>query len=150
MHSPLPGDIEVALGRLPAPRPRVFFYPEISSTNDVAATLADGGADEGSVVLADAQTAGRGRLGRSWASPAGAGIYASVILRPDLGVARLLTITAGVAIATGIEAATGLAPHLKWPNDVVVCDRGGTTGRKLAGILAEAGSAGGTRWVVLG
>jgi BirA family biotin operon repressor/biotin-[acetyl-CoA-carboxylase] ligase len=146
MHSPLPADIELALGRLPAPPARVIFYPEITSTNDVAATLADAGADEGCIVIADTQTAGRGRLGRSWASPAGAGIYASVVLRPQLHVARLLTIAAGVAIATGIEAATGLAPRLKWPNDLVISERSTPTGRKVAGILAEAGPS----WVVLG
>ena len=150
MSSPLPADFELALGRLPSPPPRVVFYPEITSTNDVAAALADAGADEGSLVLADTQTAGRGRLGRSWASPAGAGIYASVILRPELAAARLLTIAAGVAIAEGIEAATGLSPQLKWPNDLVIADRGTTPGRKVAGILAEAGSTARSRWVVLG
>src|SRR5215216_5696293 len=121
---PLPPDLGEALTRL-APRlgifaSRLLFYPEITSTNDVAASLAEDGAEEGSVVVADAQTAGRGRLGRSWVSPAGAGIYASVILRPDAQVAPLLTMAAGVAIADAIEAATGLAPHLKWPNDVVI------------------------------
>ena len=130
---------------------RVLFYLEITSTNDIAASLADGGADEGCVVIADAQTAGRGRLGRSWASPAGAGIYASVVLRPDVHVAPLLTIAAGVAIADGIEAATGLAPHLKWPNDIVIEDGKSKGARKLAGILAEGGtSASGSSWVVLG
>jgi BirA family biotin operon repressor/biotin-[acetyl-CoA-carboxylase] ligase len=131
---------------------RTVWYPEITSTNDVAAAFADAGAEQGLIVMADTQTAGRGRLGRSWASPSGAGIYASVILRPERPVAELLTIAAGVAIADGIEAATGLAPRLKWPNDVVIHDRtGGAGGRKVAGILAESGvSSGGSRWVVLG
>src|SRR5262245_34049893 len=110
---------------------QILWYPEVGSTNDIAGTLADRGADEGLVVIADRQTAGRGRLGRSWASPPGAGIYASVVLRPSPGAAALLTIAAGVAVAEGIAAATGISPHVKWPNDVQL------HGRKLAGILAE-------------
>ena len=76
---------------------RVLWYSEVGSTNDIAATFAEQGVDEGFVVLADRQTAGRGRLGRSWASPPGAGIYVSVILRPSAAAARLVTIAAGVA-----------------------------------------------------
>ena len=110
---------------------RILWYSEVGSTNDVAATFAEQGVDEGLVVLADRQTAGRGRLGRSWASPPGAGIYLSVILRPSAAAARLVTIAAGVAVTDGIAAATGLSAHVKWPNDVHV------SGRKLAGILAE-------------
>jgi BirA family biotin operon repressor/biotin-[acetyl-CoA-carboxylase] ligase len=113
---------------------RIIWYDEVGSTNDVAASRADRGAEEGVVVLAGRQTAGRGRLGRTWVSPAGAGIYASMVLRPSPEAAALLTIAAGVAVATGIEAATGLGVQLKWPNDVQA------GGRKLAGILAE-GSA---------
>ena len=109
----------------------ILWYPEVGSTNDVAAALAERGGPEGLVVIADRQTAGRGRLGRSWASPAGAGIYLSVVLRPPSTIASLLTIAAGVAVADGISSATGLSTHLKWPNDVQV------GGRKLAGILAE-------------
>lgn len=152
MNTPLPPDFAAALSQVPMPPPRVLFYPEITSTNDVAARLADGGAEEGCLVLADAQSVGRGRLGRSWASPAGAGIYATVILRPPAALASLLTITAGVAIAEGIESATGLSPRLKWPNDVIVEESiGPAAGRKLAGILAEGGtSAAGSPWVVLG
>jgi BirA family transcriptional regulator, biotin operon repressor / biotin---[acetyl-CoA-carboxylase] ligase len=150
MSSPLPAEFEVAIRRLTQPPAAVYFYPETTSTNDVAATLADRGADEGTLVLADMQTAGRGRLGRSWASPAGAGIYASLILRPELQVATLVTIAAGVAIAEAIENATGLSPHLKWPNDVIITDRGAGAGRKIAGILAESGATGTSRWVVVG
>jgi BirA family biotin operon repressor/biotin-[acetyl-CoA-carboxylase] ligase len=150
MGSPLPAEFEVAIRRLPRPPAGVYFYPQTTSTNDVAATLADRGADEGTVVLADMQTAGRGRLGRSWASPAGAGIYASVILRPEPQAASLLTIAAGVAVAAGIETATGLSPHLKWPNDVVIAERDPAAARKVAGILAESGTTAGSRWVVLG
>src|SRR5688500_11256984 len=152
MNTQLPPDVAAALSRVQTPPPRVFFYPEITSTNDVAARLVDDGAEEGCLVLADAQSLGRGRLGRSWVSPAGAGIYATLILRPSAALASLLTITAGVAIAEGIQSATGLSPRLKWPNDVIVEESiGPAAGRKLAGILAEGGtSAAGSSWVVLG
>ena len=119
---------------------RVLWYPEVGSTNDIAGAMAERNADEGLVVVADQQTAGRGRLGRSWASPPGAGIYVSIVLRPSPASATLLTIAAGVAVAEGIAAATGLTAHVKWPNDVHV------SGRKLAGILAE----GAVSHVVLG
>ncbi len=123
----------------------LFWYAVLPSTNDLAASLAERGADEGCVVVADAQSAGRGRLGRTWVSPPGAGIYASVVLRPADTIAGLVTIAAGVAIAEGVEAATGLAADVKWPNDVYV------GGRKLAGILAEGGATAGRRsHVVLG
>ena len=144
-----PPELEVPLRQAadrlgPFARPIVWF-PVVSSTNDVALTLAARGAAEGSVVAADAQTTGRGRHGRTWASPAGAGVYASVVLRPRPKEAPLLTIAAGVGIAEGIEAATGLRPLLKWPNDVYIGDR------KLAGILAEAATSGdGVQSVVLG
>jgi len=147
--SPLPAEFAEALAqaaaRLGPVAPAISWYAELSSTNDVAATLAERGADDWCVVVADAQTAGRGRLGRAWVSPPGAGIYASVVLHPADAVAGLITIAAGVAIAEGVEAATGLAADLKWPNDVYV------GGRKLAGILAEGGATPGRRaHVVLG
>ena len=99
---------------------------------------------EGLVVVADEQTAGRGRRGHSWFSPAGSGLYVSVVLTP--GAARvdpprarmLLTLAAGVALVEGVEAGTGLRVDLKWPNDLQV------SRRKLAGILAEATSVGST------
>jgi BirA family transcriptional regulator, biotin operon repressor / biotin---[acetyl-CoA-carboxylase] ligase len=125
---------------------QIVWYADVSSTSDVAASLAEHGAEEGLVVVANAQSAGRGRLGRTWASPPGAGLYVSLVLRPTRRVMPLVTIAAGVAVAQGIEAATGLRPHLKWPNDVCVGRR------KLAGVLAEAqtsaGDGGG--YVVLG
>jgi len=134
----LPDDLADALTRV-APRlgsigRSVLWYPEVSSTSDVAGTLAEEGTNEGLLVIADMQTAGRGRLGRSWVSPPGAGIYASVVLRPRPRGARLLTLAAGVAVADGIAQATGLETELKWPNDVHCA------GRKLAGILAERGA----------
>ena len=128
---------------------RVSWHPETGSTNADVATLAEAGAPEGCVVLADLQTAGRGRLGRSWSSPAGTGIYASVLFRPEPRVARMLTIAAGVALAEAIEAVAGIAPVLKWPNDVYL-GGGPQAGRKVAGILAEAGVSRGETWVVIG
>ena len=123
---------------------RVLWYDTIPSTNTVAASLAESGADEGCLVMADAQSAGRGRLGRSWSSPPAAGIYASIVLRPPGDAARLITLAAGLALAQGVEAATGLRTDLKWPNDLYV------RGRKLAGILAEAGTSAAGGHVVLG
>jgi BirA family biotin operon repressor/biotin-[acetyl-CoA-carboxylase] ligase len=124
---------------------QIHRYHEVASTNDVAAQLAERGADEGCVVVAEGQSAGRGRFGRTWASPAGAGLYVSAVLRPTHVVAPLVTLAAGVSIAEGIQAATGLEPCLKWPNDVFV------GGRKLAGILAEAAAPpAGRPYVVLG
>src|SRR5512138_1427104 len=102
----LPDDISAALShaaaRLQSIGSQILWYDALPSTNDVATLLAERGADEGVVVLADMQTAGRGRFGRSWASPPGAGIYASIVFRPDAAAARLLTIAAGVAVADGI------------------------------------------------
>jgi BirA family biotin operon repressor/biotin-[acetyl-CoA-carboxylase] ligase len=97
--------------------------------------MAERGAPEGRVVLANAQSAGRGRQGRRWASPAGAGLYVSAVLRPPGHALPLLTIAAGVAVADAIQAATGLAADVKWPNDVYA------QRRKVAGILAEASSS---------
>lgn len=106
---------------------------------DAAASLAHDGAAHGVVVVADEQTAGRGRRGTQWASPPGAGLYFSFIARPANraeGPSSLITLAAGVGIRSGLEAATGLAPGLKWPNDLIVGRR------KLAGILAEGLSIG--------
>jgi BirA family biotin operon repressor/biotin-[acetyl-CoA-carboxylase] ligase len=156
LHEPVPHEIADALyriaDRLGPLASRVVWYSDVTSTNDVAVRLAEGGAEEGVLVAADAQTAGRGRLGRVWASPAGAGIYATVILRPAANVIPMTTIAAGVALAEGIESTTGLPVRLKWPNDLFVeGDRGGRSDRKIAGILAEGGtSAGELRWLVLG
>jgi BirA family biotin operon repressor/biotin-[acetyl-CoA-carboxylase] ligase len=128
---------------------RVLFFHATTSTNDVALALASERNEEGLVVIADRQTAGRGRYGRVWFSPSGSGLYVSVVLAPARAqgdtarATSLLTLTAGVALAQAIESRTGLAPEIKWPNDLIV------DGRKLSGILAEAvGDADGT--VVLG
>jgi BirA family biotin operon repressor/biotin-[acetyl-CoA-carboxylase] ligase len=142
--SPLPPDLAEPLvrtgDRLGRSGRQFLYYETVGSTNDVAASLAEGGAPEGCVIIGGEQTSGRGRLGRAWASPPGAGLYVSCILRPEHEVTPLVTIAAGVAVARGIEAATGLRPDVKWPNDVVIGDR------KVAGILAEATA----RFVILG
>jgi BirA family biotin operon repressor/biotin-[acetyl-CoA-carboxylase] ligase len=140
--------LEQARPRLGPLAARLLWFDEIGSTNDRASTWAEDGADEGCVVLADAQSAGRGRLGRTWASPAGAGIYVSVVLRPPPQAMPLLTMAAGLGVSEGIAAATGLPTHVKWPNDVCVAGR---PPRKLAGLLAEAGTTGArVQHVVLG
>ncbi len=122
----------------------VTWYAATSSTNDRANEGAASGAAHGAVYVAEAQSAGRGRLGRVWQSPAGAGLYCSVILDVPARVVPFVTLTAGVAAADGIRESTGLTVQLKWPNDVWV------DGRKLGGILAEVSTAGtaGSRIVV--
>jgi BirA family biotin operon repressor/biotin-[acetyl-CoA-carboxylase] ligase len=153
---PLPEEFSIPLtraaGRLGPFAGRFRWYSDITSTNDVAIALAEHGEREGAVVIADGQTAGRGRLGRAWMSPHGAGIYATVVLRPGSMAAPLIPLAAGVAMCQGIRAATGLEPLVKWPNDVVLPDaRGVAAARKVAGILAEGGaSPDGSAWVVLG
>lgn len=111
----------------------IYRYESVDSTNTVAKTMAHDGAAHGTVVLAEHQTAGRGRLGRSFESPAGAGIYMSMILRPNCRPDRLMHLTCAVAVAIcdGVESALGFRPEIKWINDLVA------EGKKLAGILTE-------------
>jgi len=116
------------------------------STNRVAMEMAENGAKHGTVVFADAQTSGRGRMGRRWESPAGKNLYVSLLLRPSVptGNAPSLALVAGVALADAVEA-VGVPAALKWPNDLY-CG-----GRKAAGILAEmASDPDGVRHVVIG
>jgi BirA family biotin operon repressor/biotin-[acetyl-CoA-carboxylase] ligase len=142
MPDPLPAELSRAIA---AASPRlgdfnhIQYFADVDSTNDLALSLAAHGAPQGTVVLADAQRAGRGRQGRAWFSPPGAGLYLSVVIRPALSsVLSLVTIAAGVAVVRGLSAATGLSLELKWPNDVVI----GRPWRKIAGILSESASAG--------
>jgi len=107
------------------------------STNEFALALAREGAEEGTVVIAAEQTAGRGTKGRVWHSPAGKGLYASVILRPRRRDLSLLPLVAGIAGAEAVRDAAGVEARLKWPNDIV-CG-----GRKLGGILCEGSYSGG-------
>jgi BirA family biotin operon repressor/biotin-[acetyl-CoA-carboxylase] ligase len=125
---------------------RVEFHDEVGSTNDVADERARRGAPEGIVIVADVQRSGRGRRGRSWHSPRGVGLYFSTALRPVAAeaTAAMLTLAAGSAVAMGIRRAAGLPVDIKWPNDVVAPGRARARDRrKIAGILAEARSAGG-------
>jgi BirA family transcriptional regulator, biotin operon repressor / biotin---[acetyl-CoA-carboxylase] ligase len=141
MFQSLPDDIASALIRagdhLGAFAGRVLWRDEVGSTNDIVLALAADGAGEGRVVVAGAQTTGRGRRGRAWVSPPGAGVYASALLRPASRALPLLTLASGIAVAEGIQAASGLEAAVKWPNDVCVTGPAGRL-RKLAGILAEA------------
>ncbi|MEA3254163.1 MAG: biotin--[acetyl-CoA-carboxylase] ligase, partial [Chloroflexota bacterium] len=111
---------------------RIYHLQEASSTMDVARELAKKGAEEGTVVLAESQTHGRGRLSREWDSPAG-GIYGTLILKPQISPAYAprINLMASVAVAKAIRKLFGLAAELKWPNDVLI------GGRKVCGILAE-------------
>lgn len=151
----MPPEIATALDRTADERGvlghRVLYFAETGSTNDLAIRAADAGEPEGTVYVAGAQTAGRGRLGRTWFSPPGAGLYVSVILRRR-ELVPWITLAGGVAVAEGIRTATGLPVQIKWPNDVVaVGGQGFRARRKLAGVLAEASSgSSGVHYVVLG
>lgn len=111
---------------------KIVYHRRVASTQNAAKILAEEGASEGTTVVAETQTEGRGRIGRVWASPPG-GIYLSVILRPDIRPSDVLRfpLIAGVAVAQAIELVTGIEPKLKWPNDIIV------GGKKAGGILAE-------------
>ncbi|MBI3801531.1 MAG: biotin--[acetyl-CoA-carboxylase] ligase [Deltaproteobacteria bacterium] len=125
----------------------LHFFPTIDSTNTYAARLARDGAPEGTAVIADSQSGGKGRLGRSWISPPGVNLYLSVILRPPVPAATVphLNLLAAVAVADTIVQVCGLTPAIKWPNDVLV------GGKKVCGILAEMQTeASALRSVVLG
>jgi BirA family biotin operon repressor/biotin-[acetyl-CoA-carboxylase] ligase len=112
---------------------RIHYHAAIGSTNDEARRLAAAGAPEGTLVVADVQTAGRGRLGRRWFAPAGTSLLFSLVFRPPLAPAQALRLTmcAGLAVAEAVHDQVGLEVGLKWPNDVV------WEGRKLGGILTE-------------
>ena len=124
------------------------FFPSIGSTSDHLRTLARAGAPEGTVLVADCQTGGRGRRGRSFHSPEGAGIYMSILLRPNCLPAELLHLTcaAGTAMCDAVEAAAGFRPGIKWTNDLVFGKR------KLGGILTELGFTpqGGVDYAIIG
>ena len=112
---------------------RIYHFFQIDSTNAVAMRLGEAGEAHGAVVVAEEQTAGRGRAGRSWASEKSSGIYCSVLLRPKLPPAHapLLTLVAGLAARDALAEELEAAPDLRWPNDVLV------GGRKICGILTE-------------
>lgn len=116
-------------------RYRVYYVEKCSSTQDLARELAEGGAAEGTVVVAEEQERGRGRLGRSWFSGKG-GLWFTVILRPGQRLVNLLSLAVGVSVARALRS-IGLPARLKWPNDVVI------EGKKVGGILVEAFSGSG-------
>ncbi len=127
--------------------PRLIVYVAVASTNDSARALAEAGAPAGSTVLADHQTRGRGQHGRAWHAAPGRGVLLSVLLRPRSGPERspgVLPVRVGLAAARAIERAAGIAPALKWPNDLVA------GGGKLGGILCEGALAGDEFFVVAG
>ena len=116
---------------------RLVYLTTTPSTQDVARREAEEDAAEGTAVLAEEQTAGRGRFGRSWVSPAGKNIYVTLVMRPPLARLRSLAIVAPLATALAVEdVAGGLAPAIKWPNDVIL------RGRKLSGMMTETELAG--------
>jgi len=116
----------------------VVYLPTVGSTNEVAKELVDEGAPEGTLVIAEEQTAGKGRRGRRWIAPAGTGLLFSLLLYPDLTLEQVphLTMLASLAAAEAIESLTGLPVRFKWPNDIVI------RGRKAGGVLTEVGVTG--------
>jgi BirA family transcriptional regulator, biotin operon repressor / biotin---[acetyl-CoA-carboxylase] ligase len=118
---------------------RIDYLEEVGSTNVYAADLAKKGAPEGTVVIADSQAAGRGRLNREWQSPPGRNLYATIIVRPRIALAESprLTLAAGIAVAETVLDYCPHGVHLKWPNDVQI------RGKKVCGILTEMQGGGG-------
>lgn len=140
---------ETVAAYLSAPIENLRFAGQVDSTNSECRRLAEQGAPDGTVVIAESQTAGRGRRGRSFSSPSGMGLYLSVLWRPDCGAERLLPLTALVAVAVcrAVERCGGVSPRIKWPNDLVL------SGKKVCGILTEMtleGETGSVESVVVG
>ena len=127
---------------------KVIYLPTAGSTNDVVKALAAQGAEEGTVVVADEQTAGRGRMGRRWLAPPGTCLLCSILLRPQLPLIRAnrLTMLCSLAAADAIEQVAGLRTALKWPNDLIVESRitnhESRGWKKLSGVLTETGVTG--------
>lgn len=125
----------------------IHYEAEVDSTNQLAKQLAGQGEKEGTLVIADQQTRGKGRLGRVWTSPPGTGIWMSLILRPEIlpQYASQLTLVAGLSVCEAIQEVTGLEAQIKWPNDVVV------NGKKVCGILTEmSAEMDGINYVIVG
>ncbi|MGH9482206.1 MAG: biotin--[acetyl-CoA-carboxylase] ligase [Terriglobales bacterium] len=116
----------------------VHRFGETASTQELALAAAAAGAGEGTLFLAESQTRGRGRHGHAWSSPPGAGLYASLVLRPRRPAAELpvLTLAAGLAVADAVRMVAGVEPELRWPNDLLL------QGRKFCGLLLEAATGG--------
>ena len=128
----IPSEVSAGLDTVVVGR-NIVFLPETDSTNTRARQLAEEGAEDGTVVIADLQSQGKGRMGRFWVSPSGVNLYLSIILRPkiELRHATQMTFLTAVAVAEAIEDAGDFSPNLKWPNDVLLHDR------KIAGLLNE-------------
>ena len=109
---------------------RIVYFQRLGSTMDEAACQALDGAEEGTVILSEDQTAGRGRFQRAWFSQPG-NLHLSIVLRPSLYALQYLSIVSGVAVVRAIRKTTGLVPTIKWPNDVRIC------GKKVSGVLVE-------------
>ncbi|HTV63619.1 MAG TPA: biotin--[acetyl-CoA-carboxylase] ligase [Verrucomicrobiae bacterium] len=126
-------DLLARLGKMKIIGRDIRVFEQTTSTNDVVEKLARDGVREGTVVFAESQTRGRGRLGRKWLSPARRGLWFSILLRPNLRPQETtqLTVASAVALRRAIASETGLNPEIKWPNDVLVA------GKKIAGILTE-------------
>ncbi len=125
----------------------IIFLPETDSTNLEASRMARQGIREGTVVMADSQSRGKGRGGRSWSSPPGVNLYFSIILKPALTPAEVpqIPLLAGLAVARALIQISGLEARIKWPNDILL------QGKKAAGILAEMeGEGDEIRFIVLG
>ncbi|MGV7220137.1 MAG: biotin--[acetyl-CoA-carboxylase] ligase [Nitrospinales bacterium] len=124
----------------------IIFVNEVGSTNELAKSYVEKDLSEGMVFLAESQSKGKGRSGRTWHSPAGTGIYMSVLLRPDIPIVQLspLTLMTGVAVAKAINLFQSNSVDLKWPNDILL------NGKKLGGILCELVPFQEKYWVVLG
>lgn len=127
---------------------KTYFFNEVESTNTTARNLADEGAEHGTAIVASDQTAGRGRLGKSWHSASGKGLYCSFIVRPDLAAENYakITLAAGLAVALVIEKFIGREVGLKWPNDILI------DGKKCCGILTESSqfTASGFKYAIIG
>lgn len=127
-------------------KPKVLRFESLPSTNTELARMASEGAAEGVAILADEQTAGRGRLQREWSSPKGAGLYFSILLRPVIPIEQwpLITFMAALAVGDALQEAVGLRTDIKWPNDLLSGER------KICGILAEAIETPSGRAVIVG
>jgi BirA family transcriptional regulator, biotin operon repressor / biotin---[acetyl-CoA-carboxylase] ligase len=127
-------------------KPKVLRFESLPSTNSELARMASEGAAEGVAILADEQTAGRGRLQRAWSSPKGAGLYLSILLRPRIPVDHwpLITFMAALAVGDALQEAIGLRTDIKWPNDILSGER------KICGILSEAIETPAGRAVIVG
>jgi len=140
-------DLLARLGRTKVVGRDIRVFQETGSTNDIAEKLGRDGVKEGAVVFSESQTSGRGRLGRKWLSPAGKGLWFSILLRPDMRpqTATQLTVASATALARAIRLQTRLKPEIKWPNDIQL------RGRKVAGILTElSAELDHVRWIIIG